>query len=119
VKGRDLQRGIIDMAHRLGWRVAHFPPIPTTRGGQTWYLTPVAADGKGFPDLMLVRERVVYVEVKGDKDRLRPEQEVWLSSLRMAGQEVHVWRTAEYESGEVESVLRERRRELPADDVAA
>jgi hypothetical protein len=108
LKGRELQRAIIDLARRLGWRVGHFPPVPTERG----WRTPVAADGKGFLDLVLVRERVVWAEIKGDTDRLRREQQGWIDALRMAGQEVYVWSPETWRSGEVESILRSRTRGL-------
>jgi len=104
VKGRDLQRAIIDAARRFGWKVAHTPPISTERG----WRTAVAADGKGFPDLLLVRDRVLVAEVKGDSDRLRPEQEEWLSAFRMAGTEAYVWRTEDWENGAIEGILRTR-----------
>jgi hypothetical protein len=104
LKGRELQHAIIDLARRLGWRVAHTPPVKAERG----WRTAVAADGKGFPDLVLVRERVIWAEVKGDTDRLRPEQEVWLSALRMARQEVYVWSPDYWTSGAVEEILRKR-----------
>lgn len=102
--GRELQRTVIEMARRLGWRVAHFPPISTTRGGKSWWLTPVAADGKGFPDLLLVRDRVIVAEIKST-DRLSREQEAWLSAFRMARVAAHVWTPKELESGEIERVL--------------
>jgi hypothetical protein len=109
VTGKVLQKSVIDLARRLGWRVAHFAPLSTTRDGKTWWLTPVAADGKGWPDLVIVRDRVLYVEIKGKGDRLKPEQETWISALRMAGQEVHVWTPDHWTTGAVTEVLNERR----------
>lgn len=103
--GKDLQKGIIDTARRFGWRVAHFASI---QGRNGIWRTPAAADGKGWPDLVLVRERVLFVEVKGTGDRLRPEQEAWHSALRIAGQEVFVWTLDHYTSGAVEELLRDR-----------
>lgn len=108
LRGKALQKAIIERARRTGWRVAHFPPISTTRGGRTYWLTPVAADGRGFLDLMLVRERVVYAEVKGDGDRIRPDQQAWITALRLAGQEVHVWTPASWRAGDVDRVLLSR-----------
>jgi hypothetical protein len=104
VKGRDLQRAIIDLARTLGWRVAHTPPIRTERG----WRTAVAADGKGFPDLLLVRDRVIAVEVKRTHDRQRPEQQVWLTAFRLAGCAAYVWTPSEWEDGTVASTLVER-----------
>ena len=63
-------------------------------------------DARGWPDLVLVRERVVFAEIKLDRGRLRPEQVVWLKDLRQAGQEVYVWRGLDWTSGAVEEVLR-------------
>ena len=104
LKGRELQRAIIELARRLGWRVAHFPPVPTERG----WRTPVAADGTGFPDLVLVRDRVIVAEIKGDSDRVRQEQEQWLSAFRLAGISAHVWTPESWRSGEVERILAAR-----------
>ena len=67
--------------HPLAPKVAHFPAIQDVRG--TWR-TPVAADGKGFPDLLLVRDRVIAVECKGEKEPVRREQEAWLTAFRLA-----------------------------------
>jgi hypothetical protein len=103
VKGRELQHAVIDCAHRFGWRVAHTPPIK----GEHGWRTAVAADGKGFPDLLLVRERVIVAEIKGT-DRLSPEQNDWLSAFRMAGVPAYVWTPKEWASGEVERVLHAR-----------
>lgn len=104
LKGRALQKGIIDLARRLEWRVAHFPPVPTERG----WRTPVAADGKGFPDLLLVRDRILIAEVKGDTDRVRPEQRVWLDAFALAGAEVYIWTPQLWLDGTIEATLRAR-----------
>ena len=109
LRGRELQKGIIDLARRLGWRVAHTPPVLTKHG----WRTAVAADGKGFPDLLLVRERCVVAEVKGDGDYLKPEQSAWLTAFRMAGIEAYVWTPVLWLDGTIEEALRARRRVLP------
>ena len=101
VSGSDLQDAIMELAHVLGWRVAHFRPA-RTQGG---WRTPVAGDGKGFPDLVLVRERVVYAEIKREREALRPEQELWRDWLAAAGQEYYVWRPQDWFGGRIERVL--------------
>lgn len=103
--GNALQKAIIDLAHMLGWRAAHFPAVLTKHG----WRTPVAADGKGFPDLLLVRDRVVAIEVKGDGDRMRPEQKEWMSAFALAGVEALVVTPRMWEAGAVEEVLSRRR----------
>jgi hypothetical protein len=93
---------VIDAARLFGWRVAHFRPALTKHG----WRTPVAADGKGWPDLVLVRERVIYAELKSGSGRLTPEQEEWITRLRNAGQEVYVWHDTQLEA--VVAILRKR-----------
>ena len=81
------QQQFIDLAHWLGWLVAHFRPARTAKG----WRTPVAADGKGFPDNVLCRERTIYVELKCGSGRPSPEQKEWIAALKAAGEEVYVW----------------------------
>ena len=112
MSGRVLQATIIELAHMYGWFAAHFTSVLATgRDGQPRYRTPVSADGKGFPDLVLVRpgDRVIFVEVKGDGDKLRLDQEQWISWLNTAGSEVYVWTPAHLDSGEIATTLQEHR----------
>ena len=98
------QRTVIDAAHLTGWRVAHFRPARTAQG----WRTPVAADGCGFPDLVLARPgEALAVELKSDTGRLTRYQEVWLELLAGAGLGGHVWRPRDWV--EVEGVLRRGR----------
>lgn len=88
---KDWQRQVIDLARTLRWRVAHFRPAMTKHG----WVTPVAADGKGWPDLLLVRDRVIAAELKADAGKLSADQQTWLDALAHAGIETHVWRPAD------------------------
>lgn len=99
--GAEIQSGVIDLARLQGWRVAHFRPARTSKG----WRTPVSADGKGWPDLVLVRDRIMFVEIKGDGDRLRPAQAAWLDALGRANAEVHVWGSEEWTDGTVDAFL--------------
>jgi len=98
----DLHRGVIEAAQLLGWKAAHFRPARTAHG----WRTPVEADGKGFPDLVLVRDRVVFAELKCGRNKLSPEQEAWLEALRQAGVEAYLWTDEMWGKGEIEAVLR-------------
>ena len=52
--------------------------------------------GKGWPDLQLLRERLVFIELKafqkdGKRGTLSPDQIRIIAMLKSAGQEVHVF----------------------------
>lgn len=84
------QKQVIDLAHLRGWHVAHFRSV-FDANAKRW-MTPVGADGKGFPDLVLVREVVIFAELKAKAGRLRPDQVVWMDKLRATGAHVYEWR---------------------------
>jgi hypothetical protein len=102
---KDLQASIIDLGHLYHWRIAHFTKVTDSRG---FSRTPVAADGKGFPDLCMVRERIIWVENKVGRNKLGPEQVAWRDAILAAGGEWYEWREADWLEGRVEEVLRRR-----------
>lgn len=102
ISENEWQRQVIDLAHLFGWKVAHFRPAQTTKG----WRTPVAADGAGWPDLVLVRERIIACELKRETGKLAPAQQEWLDALTAAGAETHVWRPSDLDA--VAEVLRRR-----------
>lgn len=86
------QQFVLHIAKMTGWRTAHFRPAQTKRG--TW-VTPVGGDGKGFPDLVLVKDHVaIFRELKTNKGVLSPEQKLWGAAL---GDSWGVWRPRDYE----------------------
>jgi VRR-NUC domain len=97
---RDFQTAVVDAARLGGWRVAHFRAARTRHG----WRTPVAADGAGFPDLVLVRgAQLVAAELKSARGKVTREQAEWLDALDGAGVAVYVWRPADWD--EVVEVL--------------
>jgi hypothetical protein len=99
-KEYSFQRQVIAFAALHGWRTAHFRPGMNRRG--EWQ-TAVQGDGSGFPDLILIRERVVWAELKSETGVVSGEQRVWIDALVRAGQEVYVWRPSDW--AEIEEVL--------------
>lgn len=102
-KGGSWEDTVIATARVLGWRVAHFRAVETKRRG--WQV-PVAADGAGWPDLTLVRERVVFAELKSGTGKMTDDQVAWMARLRAAGQEFYIWRDTDYD--DVVATLRRR-----------
>lgn len=103
VSEEKLSKLVIDFARGQGWLVAHFHPV-TVRPGRT--VTPVSADGKGFPDLVLARERVLFVELKREHTRaLRLEQKVWREQLLGAGAEWYLWNPVDWRTGKIQKLL--------------
>lgn len=88
------ERAVVDLAQLLGWRVAHFRPARTGSG----WSTPVAYDGAGWPDLVLVRgDRALFRELKVGTRKLAAEQLVWLDALHEAGLDANVWRPSQWD----------------------
>lgn len=105
MKEIDLQRGVVQTARVLGYRHVHFRPAKTEQG----WRTPVSGDGKGFPDLILVRPgRTIFVELKGDRGVVGADQWEWGAAIVAAGSEWYLWTPALWLSGEIERVLRAR-----------
>lgn len=96
VREADFQKLVIDYARLKGWRVAHFRPAQRRDGA---WMTPVAADGAGFPDLCMVRRgRLVFAELKRKGVRkVRDEQAAWLDALDGAGIETYVWNPLDWD----------------------
>ena len=66
----ELQQLIEDVAHLTGWLVFHDNDS--------------RRNVAGFPDLVLVNPpRVVFLELKSDAGRVRPEQQRWMRALEL------------------------------------
>jgi len=102
----ELTKRVIALAHDYGWKVCRFHRMPVPRAGKTQWRTPVGADGKGWPDLTLCRERVVFAELKMWPKKPDVNQQAWLDWLRAAGQEAYVWTERDVENGRVDHVLK-------------
>ena len=105
VREAEFQLQVIEYAQARGWRVAHFRAVRVQRrDGTTFWETPVAADGRGFFDLLLVRARLVAIELKVPPNTLTEDQLRWLEWYKKAGVEAHVFRPADWPA--IEEVLR-------------
>lgn len=84
---KDWQRTVVDLARRLGWTIYH--TFNSRRSAH------------GFPDLVLVRDRVIYLELKRENratSKLTDEQREWLGKLRAADADAYVARPSDLEN---------------------
>lgn len=93
---KQFTTAVKQLAHACGWRTYH-----------TW--VSIHSD-PGFPDLVLCRPpRLIFAELKvatGKRGEPSAHQQAWLDGLRATGVEVYVWRSADYFSGDIATVLR-------------
>lgn len=75
------QSQVLEMAKRLHWLAYH------TRDSRR--------SEPGFPDLVLVRDRVIFAELKSERGKMSPEQITWRDALRSAGAEFYEWRPSD------------------------
>ncbi len=89
----QLQDAVMGLADVLGLRVHHETDSRRSRAG--------------FPDLVIVGNRVLFVELKRQDGRLRPEQRAWLEALTAAeGVTAIVWRPLSLLDGTIQTTLR-------------
>lgn len=107
VREDELQDAVIELAQLLGWRVAHFRPAKTDKG----WRTPVAADGKGFPDLVMAHPRggLIFAELKSERGTMTPEQDAWFDALKFSGATLACWLPHHWTNGAIEDTLRRER----------
>ena len=67
---QSFQEAVLEVAKLAGWRSLHIRPAGRADGS---WRTPIGGDGKGWPDLTLVRPpRLLFVELKSESGTLRP-----------------------------------------------
>lgn len=94
------QARIIELATLCGWKV--------------WHCYDARRTVPGFPDLVLVRERVLFRELKTDKGRLTQEQKDWIDAINAAENgDAAVWRPRDWEDL-ILPLLRARRPARPS-----
>lgn len=90
---KQWQAEVVRAARLLGWTAYH---THDSRRSEP-----------GWPDLALVRDRLVMAELKTDTGRISPDQQRWLDLLDRAGIETYVWRPRDID--DVLAVLKRRR----------
>ncbi len=81
------------LAPMLGWRLCYH--TLRSKGSQS-----------GFPDRVLVRDRVIFAELKREKGVVTDAQREWLDGLAAVGAEVYLWRPSDLD--EIAEILSKR-----------
>ena len=80
------QARVLHLASLLGWR-------------RRFHTFDALGSPAGLPDLILVhpeQKRVVWAELKSAHGRVTTDQRGWLDDLRVCGQEVYLWKPADW-----------------------
>ena len=87
---KQFQQAVIDYALLHNWKIYHTydsrKSVP------------------GFPDLVLVRDRIIFAELKRPGGKLTEAQHAWVVALDKAGAEWYVWRPVDW--NEIERFLK-------------
>jgi len=89
VSERDWQQTVVDYATAKKWTCYH------THDSRR--------SDPGFPDLVMVRERIVFAELKRERGKVSPEQRDWQIAIMFAKGEYYLWRPSDWD--EVVKVL--------------
>ena len=89
----ELQANVAALAAAL--RLQYFHDVDSRR------------NNAGFPDTVIAGPRGhCFAELKRHDGRVRPAQRSWIATLTAGGAAVYLWRPADWQSGEIERVLR-------------
>jgi hypothetical protein len=87
---RGFQRQVIRLAKLFGWKAYHTHDSRHSPAG--------------WPDLVLIRRpRVIFAELKTDRNHLTDDQRACLEELRACGQEAYEWHPRNWKS--IERIL--------------
>lgn len=81
------------LAGSLGWQLTYH--VRYTQGSPA-----------GFPDQVLIRDRIIFAELKREKGKPTTNQIEYLDGLAAAGGEVYLWRPSDID--EIAEILRKR-----------
>ena len=95
MKEDELLTNVLQLAKVKGWHAYH---VRNSKAG-------VIQGDTGFPDLVLVRKRLLFVELKTELGPIRLDQKDWAEWLRIVGHAVRYWRPSDWMDGVIERAL--------------
>lgn len=90
----ELQTNVVELAETYDWL--------------WWHDTDSRKNNAGLPDLILLRPpRLIFAELKTERDQLRKAQRVWVEKLAgVPGVECMVWRPSHLLSKKIQELLK-------------
>ena len=82
---KQWQQTVIDLARRLGYEFIY----------HTWNSRHSPA---GFPDLVILKDRMIVAELKREDGHLTPEQYFWLLAFIEVTPHVFLWKPSDFDS---------------------
>ncbi|HEY8597104.1 MAG TPA: hypothetical protein VIL85_01660 [Thermomicrobiales bacterium] len=82
ISEEDFQALVVDLAERFRWLC--------------WHDNDSRRNDAELPDLLLLRERLIWRELKTQKGRLSAEQAAWGERLLRGGQDWAIWRPQDW-----------------------
>ena len=84
ISEKKFQDNVIQLARTCQWKIYH--PYDSRM-----------SVGAGYPDLTLVKNKVLFVELKRQTGRLTPRQKHWRDALLYAGAHWRLWRPSDWD----------------------
>ena len=79
---KQFQTAVIELAILRGWK--HYHTYRSKRSVP------------GFPDLVLVRERIIFAELKREGGEATPQQQEWLDAIAYADGTAYLWQPSDW-----------------------
>ena len=104
---KDFHDNVVALATLLHWRVWHDRATNApSKCKNCGAVLQFARNPSGFPDLLLMRERLIWRELKREGEDPKPKQHAFGQQLVDAGEDYDVWRPSDWSSGRIEMELR-------------
>lgn len=92
----QFQRAVIELAVLNGWDWLHIDRSRTREG--FWLTAAKGTLSKGWPDLLLIKgNRLIFVELKSEKGKVKPEQYLRLAQLGAIAS-CYIWRPSDWDA---------------------
>ena len=93
----DLQEHVLRRMTEREWQ-RQVRQAAEARGWWVFFIWTSLHSPRGWPDLTMLRDRLIFAELKSETGRLSSKQQDVLLQLTAAGQECYVWRPSDWDA---------------------